>query len=106
MSDDGQETTSTERAWQHIAAQRFDEAEPLVREGISAADPAAHSLLWHLFGLLASVLNSLRRRDEAHLMLRESLTQARAIGPDAKEIDVARYMLANHALLFGDPAEA
>jgi hypothetical protein len=39
-------------------------------------------------------------------MLSESLRHARAIRPDAQEINVARYLLANQELLFGDPAEA
>jgi len=81
-------------------------AEPLVRQCIAAADPTDHSLLWHLHGWLASVLNSLSRRHEANLALRESLRHARAIGPDAHEIDVARYLLANQELLFGDPADS
>jgi len=106
MTDKQQPLSTSARAWQHIAAERFDEAEPLVRECISAADPSDHEQLWHLFSWLASVLNSLSRHSEAEAMLRVSLEQALAIGPSAAEVGVARYLLANQLLLFGDPADA
>ena len=93
-------------AWGHIAAGRFGDAEPLVRECIAKADPNDHALLWHLFGWLASVLNSLSRHGEATVALQQALVHARAIGPDAAEVGAARYMLANQALLFGEPADA
>jgi hypothetical protein len=106
LATDLEKPDDADRAWRHIAAEQFDLAEPLVRRCIASADPTDHSLLWHLHGWLASVLNSLSKRDEANLMLSESLRHARAIRPDAQEINVARYLLANQELLFGDPAEA
>jgi tetratricopeptide (TPR) repeat protein len=104
MSDVQQ--SAADLAWQHIAAERFEDAEPLIRECIARADRADNALLWHLSAWLAGVLNSLARHDEATAMLQQALVHARALGPGASEFGVARYMLADQALLFGEPADA
>ncbi len=93
-------------AWEHIAAGRFGEAEPLIRECIARADQADNALLWHLLGWLASVLNGLSRHGDATATLQQAPVHARAIGPDAAEVGAVRYMLANQELLFGEPAGA
>jgi hypothetical protein len=77
--DDPQQAVA-DLAWEHVAAGRFGDAEPLIRECIARADQADDSLLWHLLGWLASVLNSLSRHGEATATLQQALVHARAIG--------------------------
>jgi hypothetical protein len=93
-------------AWSHIRSERYTEAEISVEQLIAEADSGDASRLWYLFGLLASILNSLHRSQDATLALRRALTEARRIGTTRPEIGVSRYMLANQHLIHGDPAEA
>src|SRR5689334_22606913 len=88
--------------WSHIAAKKFAEAEPLVRRLIDSTETANCLRLWNLFGVLAGVLTELQRLDEATDMLRRALGEARRTGK-AEVLDAARYMLANHHLVHGDP---
>jgi tetratricopeptide (TPR) repeat protein len=106
MSQDESDQGLSELAWKHIAAEEYEKAEETIRRRIAIADPKDAMRLWHLCGLLASTLNSLSRPDEAMDMLRESLTHARVLGPNATEVGVARCMLANQALIYGDPRDA
>ena len=90
----------------HIAARRFGEAEVTARELLAIIDPNDASRLWEIYGLLASVLNSLSRPQEATLALERALQEARRIGADRSEVGVARYMLSNQHLIFGYPKDA
>ena len=94
------------RAWKHIDAEEFAEAEPLVRRVIDATDPDDPTRMWELHGLLAGVLNSLSRTAEGTDMYRRALAEARRSGDDRSVVGAARYMLANQYLLFGDPRDA
>jgi len=89
----------------HIGAREFAQAEPLVRRLIDITDPAECLRLWNLFGVLAGVLAELQRPREATEMLRRALSEARRAGQSAA-VDAARYMLANHYLVHGDPRDA
>jgi len=51
----------------HILARRFGEAEGTVRELLAGIGPNDAPRLWEIYGLLASVLNSLSRPQEATL---------------------------------------
>jgi predicted RNA polymerase sigma factor len=91
--------------WSHINAKEFAQAEPLVRRLIDGTDSAECLRLSHLFGVLAGVLTELQRPEEATEMLRRALSEARRAGPSAA-VDAARYMLANHHFIHGDPRDA
>jgi tetratricopeptide (TPR) repeat protein len=106
MARDATDKALSESAWKHIAAEEYGEAETAIRQRIAIADSEDFLLRWELFGLLASTLNSLARHDEATAMLRESLAYARKVGPSYSGIQISRYMLANQALVRGDPAQA
>ena len=92
-------------AWAHVDAERFDEAEVAIRELIDRTDLRDPLRLGHLFALLAGVLNALERPEEGTEMYRRALAEARRAGP-ANGLEVARYMLANQFLIFGDPLDA
>lgn len=91
-------------AWAHIEAERFAEAEVLLRQAIAQSDEAHE--LWHLFAMLAGVLNELGRPADGTAAYRQALAEARSMGPDRLEVGACRYMLANQCLIYGDPAEA
>jgi len=90
----------------HIGAERYAEAELCLEQLIARTDPSDARRLWRLVGCLGSVLNSLHRHQDATAALRRALTEARRIGPAASQIGIARYMVANQYLIYGDPAEA
>jgi tetratricopeptide (TPR) repeat protein len=93
-------------AWGHVSAGRFAEAEVAFRgllDRLGSGDPLHR---WNLLGTLAGILNSLGRSDEGTEAYREALAEARRAGPTRPEVAVARYMLANQFLIFGDPLEA
>jgi predicted RNA polymerase sigma factor len=93
------------RVRSHIASRDFAQAEPLVRRLIDITDSADCLRLWNLFGVLAGVLTELQRPEEATEMLRRALAEARRAGQSAA-VDAARYMLAAHHLVHGDPHPA
>jgi tetratricopeptide (TPR) repeat protein len=93
-------------ALSHIATERFTEAEVVARQLLAAVDPSDAPRLWELSGLLASVLNSLGRWQEATLYLERALEEARYLGADRSAVGVSRYMLSNQHLIFGSPADA
>jgi Flp pilus assembly protein TadD len=93
-------------AWKHIEAEECDQAEVVIRRLLDLADPEDPGRLWNLFGLLASVLNSLARPGEATEMLRRALSEARREDPSGSPVGVARFMLANQLLVHGDPRDA
>jgi tetratricopeptide (TPR) repeat protein len=105
MESNKSSQTLYDLAWEHIREKRFDQAEPLLRTVIDGVDPGDSERLWSMFGLLASVLNSLSRFAEGTEMYRRQLAEARK-GVDKTAVEVARYMLANQFLIHGDPAEA
>jgi len=92
--------------WEHIDAKRFEQAEPALRQLIELVDPEDHELRWHLLGMLGSVCNSQEHFDEGTDAYRRSLEESRRLGASAPEVHVARYVLANQYLLFGDPRDA
>lgn len=94
-----------EQAWRHIHAEEYGQAEAVIQRLIGITDSEDCQRLWQLYGLLASVLNSLGRAGDATEMLRCAASEARRTGlPDP--VDVARYMLANQHLVHGDPRDA
>lgn len=95
-------------AWSHINSGRFADAELAVEQLIAWTDASDASRLCHLFGLMGSILNSLHRSQDATTALRRALVEARRIGVQGSEVEVqvARYMLANQLLCFGNPADA
>jgi hypothetical protein len=92
--------------WKHLGAEEFPQAEVAVRRLIDVAGPDDALELWNLYGVLASTLNSLARPAEATGMFDRALQEARKTGPSNSAIDVARYMLANQHLIYGDPSLA
>jgi tetratricopeptide (TPR) repeat protein len=93
-------------AWAHVSAGRFAEAEVAFRQlldRLGARDPLRR---WNLLGALAGILNGLGRPDEGTDAYREALAEVRKVGPNRPEVAVARYMLANQFLIFGDPRDA
>jgi tetratricopeptide (TPR) repeat protein len=96
----------SEAGWEHISAGRFTEAESAFREVLTRTDPQNTQRLWHLFGVLGDVLNSLHRTDEAAEMMRRALSQAERLGTSRTEFHYSRYRLGNHALNFGSPSDA
>jgi tetratricopeptide (TPR) repeat protein len=93
-------------AWAHVSAGRFAEAEIAFRrllDQLGSEDPLRR---WNLLGTLAGILNSLGRPDEGTDAYRAALAEVRRLGPTRSEVAVARYMLANQFLIFGDPHEA
>jgi tetratricopeptide (TPR) repeat protein len=106
MGDDESPKELYRRAWKHIDAQEFAEAETPLRRLIDSTDPDDPMRLWELHGLLAGVLNSLSRTAEGTDMYRRALAEARRGGDDRSAVGPARYMLANQYLLFGDPRDA
>jgi tetratricopeptide (TPR) repeat protein len=102
-----------EAAWSHIKAGRFADAKVAVERLISRTAPPDSCRLWHLYGLLGSVLNSLHQTDDATAALGRALEEAHRIRASGSgttrvgpEIGVSRYMLANQYLIYGDPAVA
>ena len=106
MARDEADKALSDLAWSHISAEEYDHAETAVRRRLAIADPQDYQLRWELFGLLASILNSLSRPAEANEMLRESFVCAQKVGPMYDGIAMSRYMIANQALIYGDPADA
>lgn len=92
--------------WKHIDAEEFSEAEVAARRLIEITAPDDAIELWNLHGVLASILISLGRPQEATAMYERALREARRAGPERPEVDAARYMLANQYLIYGDPAVA
>jgi len=92
--------------WAHIEAERFEQAEVALRKLIDLIHPEDALRLNMFFGLLGGVLNSLERSDEGTQMYRRALDEARRLRPPEPTVDVARYMLANQYLIYGDPAVA
>ena len=91
----------------HFAAKEFHQAEGAVRRLIERTDAADALELSNLFGLLASTLDNLARHDEATEMFRRALLEAQRAGPPSNlAVDSARWMLANHYLVHGDPSLA
>jgi hypothetical protein len=91
--------------WKHIGAEEFAQAEVAARRLIETTAPDDALESWNLHGVLASILNSLERPREGTEMYAKALQEARRSG-QSKEIDVARYMLANQHLVYGDPSVA
>jgi tetratricopeptide (TPR) repeat protein len=106
MDAEGSEKALYRAAWKHIDAEEFSQAEAALRQVVDLADPNDPLRLWELSGLMASVLNSLSRPDEATEMLRRALSEALRVGPANSAVGVARYMLANQYLIYGDPRDA
>ena len=106
MDAEGSEKALYRVAWKHIDAEEFSQAETVLRQVIDLADPADPLRFWELSGLLASVLNSLSRSDEATEMLRRALSEALRASPSNSAVGVARYMLANQYLIYRDPRDA
>jgi tetratricopeptide (TPR) repeat protein len=104
-TDDGS-AGENDLAWKHIRAKDFDLAEEEIRRLIEEADHGDPDRMYFLFGLLASVLNSLQRFDEATQMLVLSLAEARKIHTSTVVVDVARYSLGYQYLLHGSPEQA
>jgi hypothetical protein len=92
--------------WKHISAREFEQAENIIRRLIEEVDRGDPDRMYFLFGLLASVLNSLQRFEEATQMLRLSLAEAKRIRTSTAAVDAARYLLAYQYLLYGDPNQA
>jgi tetratricopeptide (TPR) repeat protein len=93
-------------AWAHANAGRFAEAEIAFRQlldRLGSKDPLRR---WILLGMLAGILNSLGRPAEGTDAYREALAEVRRLAPNRPEVAVARYMLANQFLIFGDPRQA
>jgi tetratricopeptide (TPR) repeat protein len=106
MEKDEADRDLNSAAWGHVSAGRFAEAEVAFRgilDRLGSKDPLRR---WNLLGTLAGVLNSLGRPDEGTEVYREALAEVRRAGPGRPEVAVARYMLANQFLIFGDPLEA
>jgi len=61
MAGDASDKALTELAWKHIGADEYDKAETIVRQRIAIAAPEDCRFRCELFGLLASILNSLSR---------------------------------------------
>jgi hypothetical protein len=93
-------------AWAHVSAGRFAEAEVAFRALLDRLGPGNPLGRWNLLGTLAGILNSLGRPDEGTDAYREALTEVRRVGPSRPEVAVARCMLANQFLIFGDPLDA
>jgi Flp pilus assembly protein TadD len=106
MGEDESPKELHRRAWKHIDAQEFTEAEAPLRRLIDVTDPDDPIRLWELHGLLAGVLNSLSRTAEGTDMYRRALAEARRAGDSHSAVGPARYMLANQYLLFGDSHDA
>ena len=106
MGDDESPQELHNRAWKHIDAQEFAEAEAPLRRLIEVTDRDDPIRLWELYGLLAGVLNSLSRTGEGTDLYRRALAEARRAGDSHSAVGPARYMLANQYLLFGDPRDA
>jgi len=106
MGDNEPQKELYRRAWKHIDAHEFAEAETALRQLVEITDPGDSIQLWQLHGLLASVLNSLSRTAEGTDMCRRALAEARRAGDSHSAVGPARYMLANQYLLFGDPRDA
>jgi predicted Zn-dependent protease len=94
------------RAWAHIDAKEYAEAEGLIRRVIELTPPNDSLRLWELNGLLATIMNSLGRPAEATERFERALSQAVRARPGHTAIEVARYMLANQYLLHGAPGDA
>ena len=106
MGDDESPKELYRRAWKHIDAKEFAEAEAPLRQLIEITDAEDPIRLWELHGLLAGVLNSLSRTAEGTDMYRRALAEARRAGDSHSAVGPARYMLANQYLLFEDPSDA
>jgi hypothetical protein len=108
MENDGSEIPNHTAVWVHIANGDFGRAEMVVLQLIAQTDSRDALALWHLFGLLASVLQSLNRSDEAARMHRHALSEAlrAADGRDTIEVAIARYMLGKDLLLQGYAEDA
>jgi len=104
MAVDSSWNELNELVWRHIKAKEFVQAEPLVQRLIDLTDSADGLRLWHLSAVLAGVLTELKRPEEATTMLRRAVSEAHRAGP-AVVLD-ARYMLADHLLVHGDPRAA
>jgi hypothetical protein len=91
----------TAAAWRLIGEERYEEAEGALRDLIGRVGEGPR--LAGLFGALGGVLNTLGRSGEATEALRRAWTEAR----DGKgsEALIARYELASHLLVHGDPDE-
>lgn len=95
-----------DQAWAHIDREEFIQAEEALRLLLDGLNPDDSLRIWEVAGLLASVLNSLSRPDDATEMYRRALSAARQAGDDHPAVGPAQYFLANQHLIHGDPRDA
>ncbi len=89
----------------HIYAERYADAEIAQRRLIELAGTGEHEQLYHLHGLLASILHSLERHEEAGLELEHAYAHAKQSRSQTVE-RTYRYFLAHYYVNFGDPERA
>lgn len=97
--------TVAELAWSHINNGDFDQAEPFVRRLIDLTSSEEAARRSDHFGLLGSVLNCLDRPEEGTEAYKQALAEAVRSNPTGKQVEIARYMLANQHVVYGE-AEA
>jgi tetratricopeptide (TPR) repeat protein len=106
MEWDDKNSALNKEAWKHISAGEYGQAEEVLRRLLELVDSRDAHRMFYLYGLLASVLNSLQRFDEATTMLRQQLSEARKITTSNAAVDAARYFLSYQFLLYGTPEQA
>jgi tetratricopeptide (TPR) repeat protein len=106
MEWDDKNSALNKEAWKHISAGEYEQAEEALRRLLELADSGDAHRMFYLYGLLASVLNSLQRFGEATGMLRQQLSEAKKITTSNAAVDAARYFLSNQFLLYGTPEQA
>jgi len=90
--------------WEFFKAERWADAEQILRRQIEACDPGNGELLVHLRQLLGSTLAKLGRASEATASFRSAVEAAQRQGQLV--IAVARYMYAFQLLAAGDAGAA
>jgi Flp pilus assembly protein TadD len=103
---DEKDSALNELAWTHIRAGEYEQAEQVLRRLVGSADSDNPDRMFYLYGLHASVLNSLERFDEATEKLRCQLSEARKITTSNAAVYAARYFLSYQFLLHGAPDQA
>ena len=106
MEWDDKNSALNEEAWKHISAGEYEQAEKILRRLHERTDPGDAHRMFYLYGLLASVLNSLQRFDKATEMIRQQLSEAKRITTSNAAVDAARYFLSYQFLLHGAPEQA